>query len=490
MSHANDGSAASHEGEGRDSAELWASSGDAPRGSLWLEHCRPLRIRATSALILVEIERTKDLRPDMDERFEDELRKLARGVVETAWTTGLQRPVVLVLVEPNQNRREVLDALAAKQEWHRGEYTLWPVKNAGEVDHLLQPDVEALQYGEDNTRLLAAERDVERVRAFAEPLRSEGRPSIADLVMTLFDRVQVLRPEEDDATPLSEEREGVGALVDRWLDKTIGERTEQLRIEQRRESALPLPLPLRIDSYGNQEGSKSLFFPATASEQDRASWRERYAKILYELRDHISRERPAELALRAQCTPAVAMYIGTIFHATTGIRLAVHQFNQRTAQEEIWSRSPGGEIAPFRLVTQVRSLGNTSQRDPVELQVRISVTQDVTADADAWTAEQDPSWPDGGAALALDLTVPDLGSTFVSNGDEAYAIALAVRRAIISARRKRRVTRLPVRIFFAGPSAVAVFIGAELNAMGKVLLMDFVKEGRQYVESFELEPGA
>lgn len=475
------------------SAELWELDSEHPNETIpWFETCRPKRILATSALILVEVERlAKTFDKEGGDLFGDELRKLGRGVSQTAWDCELQRPVVLAIVEGNKHQRERLEKLAATQEWHRGEFSLWPVDgHRTSIDWLLEPTVEALCYDIDEKSRPKRIEDKAVINQLVERMRGRSQAHLANLVSRLFEKIVALRKEESDATPLNEERKDIEPIIERWIEDESSRYTREYKRDKSLDEKA-LKEPLTVKSYESpQEGE--LFFDADASEQKRKKWGSQYHEELQRLRRRINQRQPSELELDLRCTPAAAMYVGSVFHAVTGISLVSLQLNQRTGEKERWKRTSQKTVNPHRLLRdEVRIEGDK----PVELQVRISAAQDVTADANVWTAEN------GRSCIVLDLATPELGSDAIGDGDQAYAMATAVRNAVVREQRNwardrykgddpdSPRERLSLRFFYAGPVTAALFIGAQLNAVGEVFLMDYLKDKRTYVESFQLSPG-
>lgn len=486
---------------------LWELNDESSKGQpTWFEKCRPRSVRATPALILVEVEPLVDTwQEDGQDGFGQELRKLGRGVAQLAWASGLQRPVVLAIVEPEESRRKRLEKLAADQEWHRGEFTLWPVECATtrqdppsqpeledprtSIEWLLTISVEALQYDTDSRPSRTDDRAP--VADLVGRLRREQKPGLADLVEARFADIEELRPTESDAHPLTDdERKDVEPALERWIEQALATKTaepKQAAQLQSQNDPGELGEPLLLTSYGAPP-PRGLHFPADAPESARTGWAQEHRDALLGLRSQVLGRDLHELVVELSCTPAVAMYLGSIFHAATGIALVNHQHNERSGEQEIWRRTLGRPLDPLPLRAGSRTIGDK----PGELQVRISVAQDVRPEADAWTAGR------GLSTRVLELEVPALGREVIADGDQAYALAVAVRQAIVAEQRAWAGTRtqgstgsarLPLRLFYAGPVTGALFIGAQLNAVGEVRLMDFLKDQRQYVESFCLSPG-
>lgn len=452
-------------------AELWRLDANGKLRVTWFERCRPKRILATNALLVVEVERTTaSWTSEYQEPLKQELRKLARGVAHAAWDCGLQRPVVLACVEEDKSVRRWLTKLVADQEWHRGEFTLWPFDDAKGIDWLLQLRVEALQQSEEDRA--RPEDDREAIERFAK-----GQSDELGWLVRELNQVMALRQADAGREFTDRDKQSFNRPIDRWIDSAL-QRAQREAPDHEPSLTGQLHVPLVLTSYDSgQEGG--LHFPAEASEADRKDWCSQSIASLRALRARVSQQQPPVIEIVPQCTPAVAMYVGSVFHAAAGISLRVRQHNQKTGQNEVWQRTPGRAVDPARLEISSRSTGG----EPEELCVLISVTQDVTSDADRWMSES------AKPRAILQLALPELGSTVVKDGDEAYPIALAVRREVIRARRDL-TKRVPLRVFYAGPVALAVFIGAQLNAMGDVYLMDFDKAVPGYVESFHLTPGA
>ncbi len=487
------------------SVRIWPRSEDASSGSTkpttppsWFKDCQPLRIEVTPALVLVRFEWTDEGRKGYLEDWKLELRKLGRGVGQCAAASNLQRPVVLAIEESDGNRFTKLQKLSADQEWHRGDFALWPLEPGGGsgptsndgatprgFEWLLEPTVQGLVYAE-NERSTRVE-DGAIAEKFADELKRAEKGSVAALVERLFDKIKTLR-EEGEGTALTEsEVAEVDAVTEQWFDDEL---TRRERERKRLDEAAPAPalsdsgeLPrLIVESYG---GSKlhsqkaTLYFGADDDEQARKAWKTQSEEFLTEFRNRVRGLRPPKLTVDAQCTPAAAMFVGSWFHAATRIHLVAIQHNQRTNTEEAWQRVPGRAIDAYELQSDVQPIGG----DPEELQVRISIARDVSEDADAWTHGSATR-----SAICLNLRIGDPSSSAVRNEQEACAIARAVREAILRARQPWG-SRLPLRLFYAGPAALALFLGAELNAMGRVLLMDWHKTLGRYVESFDYSPG-
>lgn len=81
------------------------------------------------------------------------------------------------------------------------------------------------------------------------------------------------------------------------------------------------------------------------------------------------------------------------------------------------------------------------------------------------------------------------GQVAIASEAHAVAWARAVQRTIrketfmVGAGDRRRPA--PIRIFIAAPNALSVAIGRELNATGRILLMDRDRDTQSYVESFD-----
>lgn len=213
-------------------------------------------------------------------------------------------------------------------------------------------------------------------------------------------------------------------------------------------------------------------FRIYSSFADRPSWEERFGgglrKIIAAL---TSRADTKALEIWLACTPAVAIRTGVEMDRRTSFRVAANPTGHDSLRGSLdVTAATDADIEVSTVVTAAP-----------EIHVLLSVSQDVTLGYLEWVKETS-------APEASQLRMrPTAGPSQKSIRDVAHALAWAreVRAQIIALRAAANLQSIPaIRIFFAGSVVLALAIGRELNAMGQLILMDYDRDTKRYVESF------
>jgi hypothetical protein len=168
--------------------------------------------------------------------------------------------------------------------------------------------------------------------------------------------------------------------------------------------------------------------------------------------------------LYPQCTPGVALRIGSLFHHSTG-------FSIQCAQgKELWDLDRHELQASCELDQK-----HDDDKGSDGLHLLLSFAQSVRGGYEKWRESSD-----GRAPIAtLELSPVAGPSRFSVSKDEAVTIAAQVVRHIF---RTRGMSR-KLRIFCAVPNALAIALGRELNALGEIVTMDWDKDSGAYFET-------
>jgi CRISPR type III-B/RAMP module RAMP protein Cmr6 len=207
--------------------------------------------------------------------------------------------------------------------------------------------------------------------------------------------------------------------------------------------------------------------PSHAS--DEAQWTEAQQQLIT-----LRREMPgAHLVVNPRCTAPLALLAGAVFHRATGRRLTCAQL------------TGGGVTSAWDLSLEADAQSKLRAEllhsdEPGELQVALSVSNDVREAVDRWREETGQRGP------LLHLQ-PEGGPSRQALLGAAQAVAFAEQaRAHIQSHRRGRGWRL----FLSAPNGLVLALGQQLNAMGPVRVMDFEKDKQTYVERCTLRPGA
>lgn len=199
-------------------------------------------------------------------------------------------------------------------------------------------------------------------------------------------------------------------------------------------------------------------------------WQNMLLPELSRLRDQLKRgyTSPITIALRAKARLSAAYAFGYVFRATAGFRLHIQQRTIRN--QTVWwgSDEPLVESA----LLQIKSVSMSTESTDISIEVSIG-NLDVGVDAEVYIEQHQLS-------VRERLQISQLnGPQSVKDGAHALAIARQIRSSIIAVR-NRAQTRT-VHLFGAMPVALAVLLGAQLNACGPIQCYEFDVESRAYV---------
>lgn len=435
----------------------------AARWSPW----RIVRIKVDNGFATVEL-----ARPPSNielEKARESLRVLARAIRHVLADHGFLRPLLVCLADPDE--RGGLEAELRKwqddQDWHRGQFVFRVKKPEG-----LSADIEGIASA-------SVEADEEAV----------AKPKELRLLDTL--------PRSDLWARVREwvaERNVGGAPKASVSDAERVALRERIRDWARNTAPLPVTeatgdVPvLVLASFSKDEAPPRMsdievvgrvYLEQSTPPEARGDWDERVRLELNALRDRLKSARRHELVVQPKCTAALAIRAGAVFHASSGIQLAPVQLNRQTGADEVW-RKPIS-VGSISLLVDRRAPSD----DVSEVQLRVGVTQDVGRDADAWTAAHG-----GIAPLVLNVSPPTRGDAAIPDAASAWGFADELRRLLLETI-QAMPKRVPIRVFYSGPTALAVCIGTQLNALGTFVLMDWFKGALEptYVVSFEFAAG-
>jgi len=208
---------------------------------------------------------------------------------------------------------------------------------------------------------------------------------------------------------------------------------------------------------------------------DRSSWEGEIAGALLSAREDLRRLGHRQVLLHPKCIPGVALRAGAVFHQATEFSVRCTQFNAGSRQQEVWDLTETRGPLPSLTVEIVKDAA------PEEMHLLVSVAQSVSDDWRAWRLTHTTP------AFQIHIAPADgPGRAALRGSEDAVAWARAIVDALL---RHRPSPRLPTRIFYAGPTGLAIAIGRELNAVGEIRVMDFLASERQYLESFTFTPG-
>lgn len=418
------------------------------------------------------------------ERDRTPLASLVRAVLVVLGDHNLLRPLVVYVAEPGVTPAADADQLVAMkkweddQDWHRGRFVFFAQRPTGLLE----------------TRIAGLEQPA------SAPAEEPGGPTIVrETDVDSLDAIALLNGWTTDRLFLT-----VRDWASRWIEEH-GRRPPTRDGRDQLRSALadwvaaePVPEPdlptVVLASYAPHEQVPSmsgvardavehLYLDATADESTRQGWDALMFEPLVTVRRRLAQNREDTIALHARCTLAVAIRAGSVFHASSGLSAAVIQLNPARNVHELWQITRGRRPQ----LADVEVERTSPPKDVTELQLRISATVSVDQEAAKWTSAAGSQLH----AEVLRISIPQSSDDSVRDADHAWDIARRV-RAELRAVQSTLPAPVPVRIFYAGPVALAVWIGAQLNAVGEVILMDFLKDARppRYVVSFSFQPGA
>lgn len=442
-------------------------------------------IEIRDALVAIAVSRIGDNGEDQDKAA---LAALVRAIGLVLADRGLLRPLVVYLQKGDPAMRplghadgvttadaaqdKLMEAWEDDQDWHRGRFVFF----VNLPDGVLTPEMKG--FSRATTRELPPDDDARRMAAVSKDPRWGNH----GLWLAVSDWAAAFQKTHGRAAPDDDALRDLRNPIDRWVDPPPT-------------PAAPPDLPvLVLASYSPHEPSPViagiaarpedvLYYDATATADARGDWEKDVSSRLLSLRESLQQRRLTTLAVHGRCTPALAIRAGAAFHASTGLTLAVVQRSPGTQKDELWRLAQGREAQLVELRIERRAPAGP----PTELQLRMSATRPVDGDADAWTASATPAV----SPFILSIMPPQPGDDAINGPDHAWDIARSVRAALTNALASLP-QRVPVRIFFSGPTALAVWLGAQLNAVGTVILMDWIKTAEQprYVASFHFQPGA
>lgn len=232
-----------------------------------------------------------------------------------------------------------------------------------------------------------------------------------------------------------------------------------------------------LSTYSPNESADELaLFQLSAADVDRARWEETFgAGKLTKIREALAtRADTRDLRFTLACAPGVAVRAGCVFHRRTGFRVSAFGA----------PGSVGGSIefradVPADVVVDSPEYGVGE-----EVHVLVSATHDTAGLYQKWRKELSSE-----PFVVLRLTpAGGISSTSIRDGAHAAAWASELRAALVAAggeAARRGVTIRAKRLFLAGPAALACAIGRELNAFGRIIVMNHDKGTDRYVTSFD-----
>ena len=261
------------------------------------------------------------------------------------------------------------------------------------------------------------------------------------------------------------------AAIDRLLDSLVLARVRALEAA----SDLETPVEIVLATYNLREmptrGAAFRFAVDLEAEDDPGGRRKRLEEVfsggLKRLRARLA-ESPTTRNLRfyPRCGLSVGLRVGALFHRSSGFRVECEQ------NGEIWSTEGPGE-PPADAVVEVVEEAVTGP----ELHVLDSISQEVLPGYQKWRRA-------GGKEGLVIRLAPSAGPgrQAILDADELAGWAALVPTVIAS---HRKDPDWPVRFFVSTPAALAVAIGRQLNAHGRIIAMEWDRQRTGYFEAFD-----
>lgn len=264
---------------------------------------------------------------------------------------------------------------------------------------------------------------------------------------------------------VAEAFEALSALARRSIGAPLGRAILRQTIEDALGRPLPLPqsFPLYIRSDRNEAKERSLEIDASAfcgrdgAFPSKAEWNEHFLAPLDRTARWLRSQTVSRIALSGSYRLTAAMALGWSFRAAIGFELEI------PTRDGVWATDdrPSPDMRqPWRISEPMALHGD-------QLIVSVGILRDPAADL-----EQNAGIPSQ-LALVLYLEEP------IPSAKSAQAAASAIKRIVDSA--VARLRPRGIRLYFAGPAALAVALGHRWNAMAPTQLHEFVNSERSYV---------
>ena len=272
------------------------------------------------------------------------------------------------------------------------------------------------------------------------------------------------------------------ASIDRLLDALVRARVRALQgVREHR-----APVEIVLATYNVRETpSRSAAFRFAVdleAEDDPGSRRKRLEEVfsggLKRLRAGLA-ESPKTRKLRfyPRCGLSVALRAGALFHRASGFHVECEQ------NGELWTTDSPGEPPSDAVFSPVSR--ETVAASAPELHLLLSISREVLPQYEVWRGAG------GRDASAVELApAAGPGREAIRDADDLAGWAALVPRmiatfhpAVITAHPREK--EWPLRFFVATPAALAVTIGRQLNAHGRIIAMEWDKARGGYFEAFD-----
>jgi hypothetical protein len=261
--------------------------------------------------------------------------------------------------------------------------------------------------------------------------------------------------------------EALSALARRSAGAPLGRATLRQTIEDALERPLPLPqsFPLHIRSDRNEANERSLEIDASAfSGRDGAfpsqmEWTKHLLAPLDRTARWLRCQTVSRVALSGSYRLTTAMVLGWSFRAAIGFELEIPTRDGAWATDD----RPSPDMRQTWRISAPMALHGD------QLIVSVGILRDPAADLEKTAGIPAQS------ALTLYLEEP------VTSAKSAQAAASAIKRAVDSA--VARLGPRAIRLYFAGPAALAVALGHRWNAMPPTQLHEFLTAERIYLDT-------
>ena len=238
-------------------------------------------------------------------------------------------------------------------------------------------------------------------------------------------------------------------------------------------------VPIVLASYSKSAAPRSgRYFRilAEAERPDHEDWEATVGVGLERLRQTLQEDfRTRSVTLWLECTLALATRAGLVFHDGTGFSIRCETLG-RSLTGAVNSKDSVFDEPVVRVTHDGASAG--------EVHLLLSASQDVFGLYGKWR------WSPVGVAGRVVHLMPSGGapsSNVIADTRDVLAWAAVARRAITAAQRDLNTeghAERTTRVFIAGPAAMAVALGRQLNSLGTVILMDRDKRTDAYIPRF------
>lgn len=199
-------------------------------------------------------------------------------------------------------------------------------------------------------------------------------------------------------------------------------------------------------------------------------WKTHLLPALKDVKDALLNAGVTHIRLFAKATLSASMAFGYVFRRETGFKIIISQ------GEQLWTSLERPEKpSELKIKVQSRNIGST------HLGVNLSITTSIDNSFGNYIGKQQLS-------LRAELFCePAKGPSreSVPNNNVASAMAWQIGNAARDAKSKYNIT--DIHIFGTMPLGLAVLIGSELNACGRIHLYEFNKSESMYYPSWTLE---